>query len=119
MPFKRIPDVLLVGVDYLKSLMASGGFSAKIVFNSSGMLCFPVSQEHRDQKVPGISYEDDSQGNALAGMLSAGRIEIRGHNKFSAEQVTNILSTLLAQPELNFMKSWQVIYKGQPLRLPH
>jgi hypothetical protein len=55
----------------------------KLVFNSRGAIFFPVDQQHRDQKAPGISYEDDHAGNALAAILSPGRIEIRRHSDFS------------------------------------
>jgi hypothetical protein len=108
-------EVYVLGADYLTSLLASGGFSAKMVFNASGAIIFPTAEEHRDQKGPGLSYEDESQGNALAAMLSAGKMEIRGHNKFSPEQVANLVANLLVQPELSVMKGWQVIYRGQPL----
>jgi hypothetical protein len=54
----------------------TGGFSAKAVFNQHGVIFFPVDRQHRDQKAPGISYADQSAGNALAVMLSPGMIEI-------------------------------------------
>ncbi len=74
--------MLIIGADYLTSLLSEGSFSAKMVFNANGAIMFPVSQEHRDQKAPGISYEDGYQGNALAAMLAPGKIEIRGHRIF-------------------------------------
>lgn len=108
----------LIGVDLLMPLVAAGGFSAKVIFNPSGAIFFPASQEHRDQKMPGLSYEDEYQGNALAGMLSAGKIEIRGHQDFSAQLVAAVVANLLAQPDLKFMRGWHVTYMGKPLHLP-
>ncbi len=105
--------MLIIGADYLTSLLAEGGFSAKMVFNANGAIMFPVSQEHRDQKAPGISYEDGYQGNALAAMLAPGKIEIRGHKDFSNSRVFDVVSLLLARPELACLKDWAVVYRGQ------
>jgi hypothetical protein len=107
--------MLILGADYLTSLLAEGSFSAKLVFNAHGAIVFPISQEHRDQKAPGISYEDGYQGNALAAMLAPGRIEIRGHQGFSDSRVADIVSLLLARPELAHLKDWAVVYRGQEI----
>lgn len=105
--------MLIFGADYLASLLAEGSFSAKMVFNAHGAIIFPVSQEHRDQKAPGVSYEDGYQGNALAAMLAPGRIEIRGHQGFSDSRVADMVSLLLTQPELVHLKDCRVVYRGQ------
>lgn len=105
----------LIGVEFLKSQLTQPGFTAKAVFNRQGIIFFPASEQHRDQKVEGISYEDDSAGNALAAMLSAGKIEIRNHREFSEPVVTQILHSLLAQPELAPLRGWRATYRGQEL----
>lgn len=105
--------MLILGADYLTSLLAEGSFSAKMVFNARGAIVFPVSREHRDQKAPGISYEDDYKGNALVAMLAPGKIEIRGHQGFSDSQVAEIVSMLLTLPELALLKDWTVVYRGR------
>ncbi len=105
--------MLLTGVDYLAGLVEGGGFSAKMVFNGRGAIIFPVAAEHRDQTAAGISYKDNYEGNALAAMLTPGKIEIRYHNSFTDTAVTRIVTALLAQPELAFMKTWQVVYQGR------
>ncbi len=110
--------MLILGADYLTSLLAKSSFSAKMVFNANGAIVFSVSQEHRDQKAPGISYEDDYKGNALAAMLAPGKIEVRGHQGFSDSRVADIVSTLLTQPELLCMKEWTVSYQGRILLPP-
>jgi hypothetical protein len=107
--------MLILGADYLTSLLAESSFSAKMVFNANGAIVFPASQEHRDQKAPGISYEDGYQGNALAAMLAPGRIEIRGHKSFSDSRVAGIVSLLLTQPGLAHLKGWGVVYQGQEI----
>ena len=37
---------------------------------------FPGATEHRTVKAAGLSYEDDYKGNAMAAIISGGRIEI-------------------------------------------
>ncbi len=53
--------------------------------------------------------------DALAAMLAPGKIEIRYHKKFSGERIAAIISSLLAQPELAFMRGWEVLYQGRKL----
>ena len=42
-----IDIMLLSGVEYLQSLAAHGGFSAKVVFSAKGVVFLPTTQEHR------------------------------------------------------------------------
>ena len=106
--------MILLGTEFLRLLAAQGGFSAKMVFNQNGTIFFPVTEQHRDQKASGISYDED-KGNALAAMLAPNKIEIRFHKKFSDERVATIIRSLLAQPELAFMRGWEVLYQGRTL----
>ncbi len=107
--------MLLVGVESLARLVAQGGFSAKMVFNAKGAIFFPVTQEHRSRKAEGISYEDNYKGNALAAMLAPGKIEVRYHKAFTDQTVARIIRSLLAHPDLAFMKTWKVTYQGRVL----
>ena len=109
----RATGMNVVGLEYLLSQIAQGGFSAKAVFNQHGVIFFPVDQQHRDQKAPGISYADESAGNALAAMLSPGRFEIRNHRDFSPEHVAELVTVLLKHAELSSLKAWRVTYRGQ------
>ena len=109
--------MLIIGADYLATLLAQDHFSAKIVFNANGAIIFPTDQEHRDQKAPGISYADNSGGNALAAMLARGRIEIRRHDQFSDARVKETLRTLLAEPGLSPLQAWTMTYQGRELSL--
>jgi hypothetical protein len=45
----------------VESQLADGA-QAKMVFNESGAIVFPVSVQHREVKGPGISYEDNYGG---------------------------------------------------------
>ena len=100
-------------VELIRQLVEQGEFSAKMVFNAKGALFFPVTNEHRDMKVEGISYEDDYKGDAMAAMLAPGKIEIRFHEQYSDTRVGDIVSSLLSDPSLLFMKEWRVTYQGR------
>ncbi len=83
--------------------------------NDAGAIFFSADVQHRHQKAPGISYEEEYGGNALAAMLAPGRIEIRYHERFSDARVAQIVRTLLDEPRLAFMRGWQVTYQGRTL----
>ncbi|MBI1191484.1 MAG: hypothetical protein GC200_12485 [Tepidisphaera sp.] len=95
--------------------MTSQVFSLKMVFNASGAIFLPVKEQHRDHKAPGISYEDDYKGDAMAAMLKPGAIEIRFHKRYTDQAVARILKSLLATPELAPMVGWAITYQGRPL----
>jgi hypothetical protein len=105
----------LSGVDFLESLVKQDGFSAKMVLNDAGAVFFSSHGQHREQKGPEISYEDDYAGNALAAMLGPGRIEIRYPRDFTDARVARLVGTLLSEPRLAFMRDWQVAYQGRTL----
>ena len=107
--------VLLVGTEFLQHLAAEGGFSAKMVFNAKGAIFFPCAGEHREQKAEGISYEDNYRGNALAAMLSPGKVDVRFHKGFTDAQVCAMVRSLLACSELSFLRGWRITYQGRPL----
>jgi len=62
-----------------------------------------------------MSYKDDSKGNALAGMMSSGRIEFRYHSRFSDERVRQIALAMMNLPDLRFAHGFQVVYQGRVL----
>lgn len=106
----------IIGLDQIRNLIDSGeGFEAKCVFNRSGAIFFPVQQQHRDQKVTGISYEDDYKGNALAAMLTPGRFDVRYHARYSDKDVTAIVTALAAMDGLAFLSQWGWTYQGRPV----
>lgn len=89
----------------------------KFVANENGIVIFPVGQQHSTMKAPGISYEDDSHGNALAGLIQENRVEIRGHRQFSVERVKEIWSSLCREPKLHPLENFQVSYQGEDVAL--
>ena len=110
--------MVLIGVEFMLSLVEEDHFSAKMVFNDKGAIFFRVNQQHCYQKAEGISYKDNYEGNALAAMLAAGKVEIRYHQQFSDNRVASIMASLMEQPRLSFMKGWKVTYQGRVLSVP-
>jgi hypothetical protein len=110
--------MVLIGVEFMLSLVEEDHFSAKMVFNDKGAIFFRVNQQHCYQKAEGISYKDNYEGNALAAMLAARKVEIRYHQQFSDNRVASIMASLMEQPRLSFMKGWKVTYQGRVLSVP-
>ena len=48
--------MVLLGVEFMLSLVEEDHFSAKMVFNENGAVFSRVNQQHCDQKAEGISY---------------------------------------------------------------
>ncbi len=92
------------------------GTSLKITFNESGAMIFPITSQHREHKLPGVVYEDDSKGNALAGLITHNHIEVRHHQKFSDARVVMIVSSLISDPMITFAVDFEVIYGGKRLK---
>ncbi len=62
-----------------------------------------------------MSYEDDYRGNALAGLITSERVEIRFHRAFSDERVRSIWSRVLAIPEVARARPGTLYYQGREL----
>ena len=107
----------LSGIEPLETLTKQASFSAKVVLNEAGAIFFSSHLQHREQKGPEISYEDNYAGNALAAMLAPGRIEIRYHRDFTDERVARLVRALLSEPSLAFMRGWHATYQGRPVHL--
>ena len=71
---------------FQQAAQPNGGM-IKFLLNEQGLAFLPVTQQHRDMKFPGLSYADDYQGNALAGVFQNGKAEIRFHQAFTDERV--------------------------------
>jgi hypothetical protein len=87
----------------------------KFVLNETGVLFFPATQQHRDMKLPGVSYEEDHRGNAVAGLMMPGRVEIRYHSGFSEERIRGLWRRLLADPALAGSDCGRLYYQGREL----
>jgi hypothetical protein len=105
----------IIGTPDLKLALAHPGSSLKCVFNETGAIFFPSTQEHREARAPGIFYEHDHKGNALAAILTPGKFEIRFHEHFRPERVVNMMKTLLADPAMAFAVGFKVTYQGKIL----
>ena len=105
----------VVGANYVRELVDGTITSIKMVFNASGAILFPASEQHRDQKSARLSYEDDYEGNALAAVLCNGQIEVRYHRDFNDAQISRLIDLLADQPELGIFRDWRVLYQGREL----
>jgi hypothetical protein len=106
----------LIGLEYVRSLVDCDPTPLKMVFNSHGAILFPATEEHRDQRAPGIAYEDDYRGSALAAILGNGRMDIRFHKDFSENRVASLIETLTSHADLSFLRQWRITYQGRELR---
>ncbi|MBI4861298.1 MAG: hypothetical protein HY815_13730 [Candidatus Riflebacteria bacterium] len=91
------------------------GHQFKAVFNERGIVVAPGSSQHNTLRAPGICYEHDHKGNALAAMIYAGRLEIRGHSAFPPERVRGLLVRISRLPGLVALRGLEVLYRGQRL----
>lgn len=107
--------MIVYGYDTIAHLLSQDGYLFKMLLNDIGVVLFPHTAEHRDVKLSGISYADDSQGNAMAAMVKPGRIEIRHHQQFSDQRVKRIVEQMLELPQLSFAKSFFVTYQARVL----
>jgi hypothetical protein len=101
--------VKIINVELLRSQPAN----VKFLLNDSGLAFFPATQQHRDMKFPGLSYEDDHRGNALAGLVQPGRVDIRFHSAFSDERIRQLWSRVLASLELSGAQFGTLYYQGR------
>ncbi len=107
--------MLVVNSQMINDSGASPAPTGKFILNDSAIVFFSTSQQHNSVKQHGLSYEDDYRGNALAGIFTGNRIEIRFHRDFTDERVRSIWSQVCADPELTFLKDWEVYYQGRKL----
>jgi hypothetical protein len=105
----------ILGVDSIRSELDSGGYVVKFLASDHVAIFFPRTTEHRDAGIQGLTYKDDSKGNALAGMMSPGRIEFRNHNRYSDERVKGIALAIINHPDMAFAREFTVIYQGRLL----
>jgi hypothetical protein len=103
------------GLDSIRMELESGGYMVKLLANDHAVIFFPRTTEHRDAGIDGLNYKDDSQGNAIAGMMSHGKIEFRHHNRYSDERVKSIALAILSHPDLACVREFNVLYQGRVL----
>ena len=103
------------GIDSIEAMLELESYLFKIIASDADVVAFPHTTEHRDASQPGIQYADDSQGNALSGIVKPGRIEFRFHRQFSDKRVQELASRILRQPEFEFASSFAVVYQGRTI----
>jgi hypothetical protein len=89
--------------------------SVKFLLNDSVIAFFLVAQQHRDVKWETLSYEDDYRGNALAGLVTPERVEIRFHSAFSDERLKILWLRVLTLPEIAAAKLGKLYYQGRDI----
>jgi len=89
--------------------------TVKFILNETGIHFFSAAQQHRETKSPGLSYEDDYRGNAVAGLVMPGKVEIRFHKAFSDERIRAVWGSVLSKPEIAPAKLGSLYYQGREL----
>jgi hypothetical protein len=107
--------MVVYGLDVLQRMLESDDYFLKLVANESAVFFFPHTTEHRDAKQVGLSYEDNSAGNALAATVKLGQIDFRFHRAFSDERVRNLARGILEHPDISSVAGFAVRYQGRPL----
>ncbi|PQO36792.1 hypothetical protein C5Y96_06390 [Blastopirellula marina] len=103
------------GRDSIETTLKEKSYLFKLLVNDHGVLLFSRDIEHEQISEPDIRYEPDSVGNALAGVVKPGHIELRHHNDFGDERVHLMMERLLALPEMEFARDFEVVYQGRVL----
>lgn len=106
------------GLDALKSVQSAVDFQLKAILNDSDDLSvafFSAHSQHREMKIGGLSYEDDYRGNALAAMVSRGKLEIRFHKAFPDSRVRELIQRIKSHPDLESLRDYAVTYQGRAL----
>lgn len=106
----------VISADFLQEELERPGYFLKAILNEHGVAFFSRKTEHRTVKFDGMSYEDDYKGNALAAIITDGRIEMRNHRDYSSGRVGLIMSSLRERPELQCIRNFSVQYRGEMLK---
>ena len=87
--------------------------TVKFILNENGIFFFAATQQHRDVRSRGMSYEDDYRGNAVAGLVLPDHVEIRFHKDFPDTRIQAIWRSVLSSPELAGARIGQLFYQGR------
>lgn len=105
----------IVNSELLKSALASNGLSVKFLLGEGVIVFFPATQQHRDIKSHGLSYEDDYGGNAVAGLVTPAGAEIRYHKAYSDERIRALWLRLRASLEFSDSRLGRLLYQGREI----
>ncbi|HSI09590.1 MAG TPA: hypothetical protein VK985_13460 [Rariglobus sp.] len=108
----------ILNMELLQSALKAQFPRLKFIANEDAVLFFPESQQHRATKAPGLSYEDDYRGNAVAGIISGAHVEIRFHAAFSDNRILNLWTlTLVTAEKLDLpLADFTLYYQGRRLK---
>ncbi len=104
-----------VNSELAQRALDQNGPTVKFSLSDRAIVFFPATQQHRDIKTHGLSYEDDYRGNAVAGLLNAGRVEIRFHARYSETRMHALWSRVQALPEFAGINLGKLYYQGREL----
>ena len=108
--------MIIIGAENLAERLKAEPFrQLKALLNETGVVIFPASIQHATIKLPGISYEDDYKGNALAVIFDGQKFEIRGHRDFTEARVKLLVKDLRKHPELGALRAQSVNYQGKAI----
>jgi hypothetical protein len=102
----------IVNQESLKEALATGT-TVKFILGDNSIVFFSAAHQHRDIKSHGLSYEDDYRGNALAGSVTADRIEIHFHKSYSDNRIGTIWKRLSCSTLLSHERLKSVYYQGR------
>jgi len=100
----------------LDDALSQNGLTIKFLLNDHAIAFFSASKQHRDVKVAGLTYEDDSKGNAVAGVITPEHVEIRFHQGFSETHIHSIWKHLITI-ELVKLGARKAFYQGREIHL--
>lgn len=87
-------EYVVDGLRYLLPQVLGRIHEIKLVCNERGAIFFSVTIQHADRCAEGIVYREGSKGNALAGMVYDGRVELRRHDAFPEARVRTVIGRL-------------------------
>jgi hypothetical protein len=102
-------------LELLKQGLATKGSSVKFILNDTAIVFLPITQQHRDVKEQGLSYEDDYRGNAVAGLVTPSGAEIRFHQAYSDERIRTIWLQLKIMPAFSDPRLGRHSYQGREI----
>ena len=106
----------VTGVQTLSAALSQDGYFVKFIASGSAAHFFLGSIQHRDAKMPGLSYEDDYQGNAVAGTISNGIIDVRYHEQYPPERISQVMGAIVGHPHVGgVLDDLRIRYQGRPV----
>ena len=107
----------IINPELLNETLGGKSSNVKFILNDVGLVFFPVSQQHRDVKTNGLSYEDEYKGNAVAGLVTSNGVEIRFHKAYSDERIHSLWLKVRALSGFENPLLGKLAYQGREIPL--